>query len=358
MTRPNRPHVRRSPLSLFGAVASLLGAGIGAGLALAPDPPQAPATDLEVARDVSSAFEEVADRVARSVVRIEASVEFRDAERPLGQGSGVVVSDDGLIVTNAHVVRGATSLRVALVDGRTFEARAIGRDDATDLALLRVDAPGVTGLDLRTDRPARVGEWVLAVGNPLGLGHSVTAGIVSGRGRTASIATYEDFIQTDAAINPGNSGGPLVDLDGNVVGINTAVADTRNGSQGIGFAIPARMVADVVDQLVRNGRVTRGYLGVELRESSLPGEGGLAQVRRVVVRSADPGTPARNAGVMPGDVILAVDGEEVRDLRSLMATIAMVEPRTELELKVLRGTKERTITVRAGERPIDIDRPR
>ena len=186
-------------------------------------------------------------------MRIEAFAAAGGMERPLGQGSGVILSEDGLIATNAHVVRRASRVRVSLVDGRAEDARVVGLDVDTDLAVLRIEAEGLV-LPLRADEEARVGEWVLAIGNPLGLDHAVTAGIVSGRGRSASIAAYEDFIQTDAAINPGNSGGPLVDLEGRVIGINTAVANPASGGQGIGFAIPARMVDDVVTELAASGR--------------------------------------------------------------------------------------------------------
>ena len=234
------------------------------------------------------------------------SSDLSERQAPRSVGSGVFIDPDGTLVTNAHVVRGATAVRVRLVDGRNFEASVLGIDNATDLAVLRVQAPEpFKAAKLRADVRAEVGEWVLAIGNPLGLGHAVTAGIVSGRGRAARIATYENFIQTDAAINPGNSGGPLVDLDGNIVGINTAVADTRNGSQGIGFAIPAWMVAEVVEELVENGRVRRGYLGVELREF----EG--AQTKRVVVTRAVRNSPARAAGVRAGDQIVTFDGEKI-----------------------------------------------
>ncbi|MEL6712785.1 MAG: trypsin-like peptidase domain-containing protein [Planctomycetota bacterium] len=327
----------------------MLLAGLGGYLAR----PAAP-TGFGAARSVSNAFEAVAEEIAPAVVRIEASVEFRGEERPLGQGSGVFVRADGTIVTNAHVVRGASSVRAALVDGRTFDAEILGVDSATDLAVLRVDGDGTfRAAALRAEEDARVGEWVLAVGNPLGLGHAVTAGIVSGRGRAAQIATYEDFIQTDAAINPGNSGGPLVDLDGRVVGINTAVADTRRGSQGIGFAIPADMVQSVVDQLLTSGRVQRGYLGVELRE--LEARSASRGERRVVVARAEPGTPARAAGVRAGDVIVTFEGREVENLKELMDRIAQVRPGREIRLGVLRGDATEVLRVEVAERPRALD---
>ena len=199
----------------------------------------------DVAQGVSQAFETVSERIAPSVVRIESGQRTQGGVRPLGEGSGFVLDESGLIVTNAHVVNGADAIRIQLFDGRAVDAELVGKDTESDLALLRVEAEGLVAAPLRSEEPARVGEWVIAVGNPLGLGHSVSAGIVSGRGRTANITTYEDFIQTDAAINPGNSGGPLVDLQGRIVGVNTAVADIRTGGQGIGFAIPADMVAQV-----------------------------------------------------------------------------------------------------------------
>lgn len=336
----------------FGA----LGLGVAVLGAFVAHSSAPPPSDLDVARSVSTAFESVADRIAPSVVRIESSVEFRGAQRPLGQGSGVVIGDDGAIVTNAHVVRGATTVRIALVDGRTFGAEVVGVDPATDLALLQLEVDAdLVSAELRVEPKAQVGEWVLAVGNPLGLGHAVTAGIVSGRGREASIATYEDFIQTDAAINPGNSGGPLVDLDGRVVGINTAVADTRRGSQGIGFAIPAYMVADVVDQLRESGRVRRGYLGVELRE--LERLVGRADRGVVVVAKAEIGAPARSAGVREGDVIVSFEGERVESLKELMEAIAEVPPGREIRLGVQRGESSETIRVEVGERPAELDVP-
>ena len=224
--------------------------------------------EVDVAQGVSRAFEEVSERIAPSVVRIESATRLVGGVRPLGEGSGFVLDEAGLIVTNAHVVNGADAIRVQLIDGRALDAELVGKDIESDLAVLRVEAEGLVAAPLRRDEPARVGEWVIAVGNPLGLGHSVSAGIVSGRGRTANITTYEDFIQTDAAINPGNSGGPLVDLKGRIVGVNTAVADIRMGGQGIGFAIPASMVSEVTAQLARWGEVRRGYVGVNLGNSA------------------------------------------------------------------------------------------
>ena len=306
-----------------------------------------------MAQGVSQAFETVSERIAPSVVRIESGQRTQGGVRPLGEGSGFVLDESGLIVTNAHVVNGADAIRIQLFDGRAVDAELVGKDTESDLALLRVEAEGLVAAPLRSEEPARVGEWVIAVGNPLGLGHSVSAGIVSGRGRTANITTYEDFIQTDAAINPGNSGGPLVDLQGRIVGVNTAVADIRTGGQGIGFAIPADMVAQVTDQLARWGEVRRGYVGVNLREVR---DFELARLdysgaSRVAVRSVVKGGPAEQAGLEPGDVVVRVNNRPVTTVQSLMAVVASFAPGTEVELEVRRDQLARKVSVRLGERP-------
>ena len=218
------PSSVRTGLGLLGTAVGV-GLAVGAGLGVPTSEAEDRLQPREVARSLSESYVDVAARVAPAVVRIEAFAVAGGMERPLGQGSGVILSEDGLVATNAHVVRRASRVRVSLVDGRAEDAQVVGLDVDTDLAVLRIEADGLVSAPLRADEDARVGEWVLAIGNPLGLDHAVTAGIVSGRGRSASIAAYEDFIQTDAAINPGNSGGPLVDLEGRVIGINTAVAN-------------------------------------------------------------------------------------------------------------------------------------
>ena len=356
-------HPSRSSSAIGGPSASVrrfglgaLGTAIGLGLAWGgghfsrPDPDT---KSLDVAREVSNAFEDVAQFVAPAVVRIEAFIGARDTERPLGQGSGVILEETGVIATNAHVVRAATRTEVVLVDGRTFDAKILGIDDATDLAVLEIDADGLTALPLRDrDKPARVGEWVIAVGNPLGLGHAVTAGIVSGRGRAPGIAVYQDFIQTDAAINPGNSGGPLVDLDGNVLGINTAVADTRRGGQGIGFAIPASLIADVVDQLSMRGKVVRGYIGIHpvdlnprLR-SSLGYDGS----SRVAVLDVIKDTPAEVAGLRKNEIIDALNGVPVTNVDKFLIEVARFPPGTEVALDLYGRDGPRKVKVTLGER--------
>lgn len=341
-----------TPSRTRGAIRSRLGiAGALLGLSLAGAAHLA--SDADVAEGVSRAFEDVSERIAPSVVRVEAARVASGQRMPLGQGSGFVLEADGLIVTNAHVVEAADAVRVRLFDGRALDAEVVGRDTESDLALLRVEAEGLVAAPLRADEPARVGEWVIAVGNPLGLGHSVSAGIVSGRGRTANITTYEDFIQTDAAINPGNSGGPLVDLKGRIVGVNTAVADIRMGGQGIGFAIPADMVAEVTSQLARWGEVRRGYVGVNLREvrDSELGRLDYSGPSRVAVRSVVRGGPAEKAGLESGDLVIGVEDRPVTTVQSLMAVVASYAPGTEVELEVRRDRETRKVSIRLGERP-------
>lgn len=345
----------RSTASL-SLVGSAIGFGLAVGSAIVPDPKAPDPDDLGIstAREVSSAFEAASRKIAPAVVRIESFQSGGGGLFPAGQGSGVVIDEDGLIATNAHVVRGASSLKIVLVDGRTFDGKTVGLDNETDLALVEIQAEGLVSAKLRESQPARVGEWVIAVGNPLGLGHSVTAGIVSGRGRNQGITSYDNFIQTDAAINPGNSGGPLVDLDGRVVGINTAVIDARRGGQGIGFAIPATMVSEVVEELAANGRVSRGYLGVNLNEvspSSLVSAGykGQSQVRIAGVR---PDGPAESAGLKAYDIIDRVDGKPVTTLQKLMTTIAHLKPGTEVPVEVVRRGERERIKVRLAERPV------
>lgn len=365
---PARPSASRSSSvsssgSLRGALGvraglGLLGTAMGIGVALAagfraPAPAALPVLTGDVAKSLSESYVDVAARVAPAVVRIESFGEVAGRERSLGQGSGVILTEDGMIATNAHVVRRASRVRVTLVDGRAEDAKVVGLDVDTDLAVVSIEARDLVTAPLRAKEEARVGEWVLAIGNPLGLDHAVTAGIVSGRGRSASIAAYEDFIQTDAAINPGNSGGPLVDLEGRVIGINTAVANPAAGGQGIGFAIPARMVDEVVSQLAASGRVTRGYMGVQLNEitDEYARARGYRGSSRVVIARAEPGTPAARAGVESGEIIDAVDGKPVSSLQRFMASIARLRPGTVVELGLVRGRERRTVELKLTERP-------
>ena len=333
----------------------LLGTAVGVGLAVAPGWAARPGAEAvcsrEVARSLSESYVDVAARVAPAVVRI---VTFAVAGGWNGLLARARASSSPRTGWSPRTPTSSAGVRVrvSLVDGRAGTRRS--RPDVdTDLAVLRIEADGLVSAPLRADEEARVGEWVLAIGNPLGLDHAVTAGIVSGRGRSASIAAYEDFIQTDAAINPGNSGGPLVDLEGRVIGINTAVANPAAGGQGIGFAIPARMVDEVVTQLAASGRVTRGYMGVQLNEVSdeYASARGYRGASRVVVARAEPGTPASAAGVESGEIIDALDGEPVGSLRAFMASIARLRPGTVVELALVRGRERRTVELKLTERP-------
>ncbi len=285
-----------------------------------------------------------------------------DGERPerpqrrqfsMGQGSGFFISEDGYVVTNNHVVDGASKVEVVLGSGDTFEAEVIGTDDKTDLALLKVDAdrafPFVTFNDDDAE-PVRVGDWVMAVGNPFGLGGTVTAGIVSARGREIGAGPYDDFIQIDAPINRGNSGGPTFDLDGEVVGVNTAIYSPSGGSVGIGFAIPAAIAETVIEDLKDDGAVTRGWLGVQIQPITpeIADSLGLAEAAGALVVEPQEGSPADEAGLEAGDAILAVNGEPVEDPRDLARTISTMEPGSVAEITVARDGEERTFAVELG----------
>ena len=359
----SRPHWLAATASL-SVLGTAIGVGLAVGGALVPNsfrdakpaytqPASSDEVGIATAREVSSAFEAASRAIAPAVVRIESFKRGGGGFLPLGQGSGVIIDAEGVIATNAHVVRDSNALKVILVDGRSFDGKIVGLDNETDIALVSIDADELVAAELRTDRPARVGEWVIAVGNPLGLGHSVTAGIVSGRGRSQGITSYDNFIQTDAAINPGNSGGPLVDLDGKVIGINTAVIDARRGGQGIGFAIPTGMVSDVIAELAKNGRVSRGYMGVNLNEFSedFAERVGYAGMSRVRIASVIRPGPAAEAGLKGFDILDRVDGVSVTTQQQLMALIARVAPGTRVPMEVIRKGERERITVRLAERP-------
>jgi serine protease Do len=271
-----------------------------------------------------------------------------------GQGSGVIVDADGIIATNNHVVAGATALEVTLQDGRRLAAEVVGTDPETDLALLRVRAEGLQAAKLGDSKALEPGDWVVAIGNPFGLDHSVTVGVVSATGRSGiGVANYENFIQTDAAINPGNSGGPLVNLDGEVIGINTAIRSSNGGSDGISFAIPSKTLADVLPKLVNAGRVSRGWLGVNLQPltKELAKSFELEETRGALINQVVPGTPADRAGLRSGDIVLEVNGTAVADPRALSEAIAALEPGSTARLGLLRDGEERDLEVELGERP-------
>ena len=339
------------------------------------------------AENLSQSFQHVADRLRPSVVSISSvkryqtiargprqfgpqmrgfPKEFRrffgeDFFRPFedlqipgrefeqrGLGTGVIVSADGYIVTNNHVVGDADELTVTLYNDEEYEATVVGTDEQTDLAVLKIDADGLTPAVLGDSENLRIGEWVLAIGSPFGLKQTVTAGIVSAVGRSdVGITDYEDFIQTDAAINPGNSGGPLVNLRGEVVGINTAIATQSGGYMGVGFAIPSNMVGQIQESLIEHGRVDRGRLGVviqnltdDLAESfGFDGEG-------VLIGDVLNDSPAEEAGLQSGDIITAINGRPVRSMHVMRNVVAATAPGTDLEIEVFRNGSQQTLTAK------------
>jgi serine protease Do len=274
--------------------------------------------------------------------------------RQSGQGSGFFISADGYAVTNNHVVDRADEVEVMTDDGKTYSAKVIGSDPRTDLALIKVDGNNFPYAKLAEKEP-RIGDWVLAVGNPFGLGGTVTAGIVSARGRDIGNGPYDDFLQIDAPVNKGNSGGPTFDTEGNVVGVNTAIFSPSGGSVGIAFAIPASTVNSVVDQLKEKGSVTRGWIGVQIQPVSkdIADSLGLKSTDGALVAEPQAGSPADKAGIKAGDVITAVNGEKIRNARELARRIGAMAPGTSVKLSVLQKGSEKTVTLTLGELPRD-----
>ena len=348
-----------------------------------PGPPAGAAT----LADLSEAFASVAEHVKPSVVFIKSGHTERRPQHPQLQvppgfeqffphlpqgpqgpdfqesaGSGFIVSRDGYILTNDHVVDGSDQVTVRLLDRREFKARVVGTDPGTDLAVLKIDADNLTPAPLGDSEGARVGEWVLAVGNPLGenLTFTVTSGIISAKGRTLALPntsdrSIQDFIQTDAAINPGNSGGPLVSVSGAVIGVNSAIASQTGFYSGYGFAIPINLARRVMDQIIAHGRVQRAALGVTVRNVS-PNDAayvGLPDVRGVVVEDfGSDASPARKAGLEPGDIIVAVDGKPVEYVGQLQQQIAFRHPGESVKVDVARkGGIRKTLEVRLQELP-------
>lgn len=273
--------------------------------------------------------------------------------RPQGVGSGVIVTADGYILTNNHVVEGAEEVKVSLQDGRELDAKVVGTDPKSDVAVIKVDGGELPALAIGDSDRLEVGDVVLAIGNPFGIGQTVTMGIVSATGRATMGLDYEDFIQTDAAINPGNSGGALVDASGRLVGINTAILSRSGGNQGIGFAIPVDLARDVMESLVKDGRVTRGYLGVMIQDinPALAKEFGLSENKGALVGDVTPDGPAAKAGLESGDVVTSFEGKEVRDSRHLKLAVAKIHPGDTASVKVLRDGKMKTIKIKVGELP-------
>ncbi|MCK5934148.1 serine protease Do [Fulvimarina manganoxydans] len=277
----------------------------------------------------------------------------RGNRQAIGQGSGFFISDDGYVVTNNHVVENGSTFTIVMDDGTEYDAKLIGTDERTDLALLKVDAPNTkfTYVEFGDDNAARVGDWVVAVGNPFGLGGSVTAGIISARGRDIGAGPYDDFLQIDAAVNRGNSGGPAFGLDGKVIGVNTAIFSPSGGNVGIAFAIPASVAKDVVASLRQDGTVERGWLGVQIGQvtEDIAEAVGLSEAEGAIVTMPDNETPASKAGIQTGDVITAVDGETVTGPRELARKIANYRPGSTVEITVWRDNASKTVDVTLGD---------
>jgi serine protease Do len=349
---------------------------------------QAPAQEsgLSSLRETGKAFRSVAKEVSPAVVfiQVEKEVEQQGYSNPFGenspfndeffrrffqlpentpnnndqkrfttgQGSGFLISSDGYIMTNNHVVGDADKVTVQLLDGREFDAETIGTDPSTDVALIKIDAnEKLPFLPLGDSDALEVGDWVLAFGNPFGLSHTLTAGIVSAKGRSGiGLTDYENFIQTDAAINPGNSGGPLVNLDGEVIGMNTAIFSRSGGYMGIGFAIPINMAQNVRNQLVEHGSVTRGRLGVLIQDltKELAESFDIDQRNGILVAQVQEDSPAEKAGLKQGDVILKLDGNEINEVSQFRNKIAMTAPETKVELQILRDGKKKKLDVVIG----------
>ena len=280
--------------------------------------------------------------------------QMEQEQRSTGLGSGVIVSSKGYILTNHHVIEAADEIEVATADGKKFKARVVGSDPDTDIAVLQVTTESLPAITFGNDDGLRAGDVVLAIGNPFGVGQTVTMGIVSAVGRShLGINTFENFIQTDAAINPGNSGGALIDSNGNLVGINTAIYSQSGGSMGIGFAIPASSARQVMESIIETGSVTRGWIGVEAQEITpeLAESFKLPVVSGTLIAGVMRGGPADKGGVRPGDVLLQVEGKAVTDPQSMLTLVAALVPGKLAKLKIRRDTKNLDVQVEVGKRP-------
>jgi serine protease Do len=327
-----------------------------------------PSGSAPVAMTQAPAWVEIAKTVKPAVVNVSVKGE-RKAEGPAeefmqrfgkspkrqvrGLGSGFVINADGYVVTNNHVVDGATEIRVKFSDGRELPGKVVGRDDKTDLALVKVEATGLPVIPVGDSSKLEVGEPVMAIGNPFGLEQTVTTGIVSATGRTIGAGPYDDFIQIDAPVNRGNSGGPTFDVDGGVIGVNTAIYSPSGGSVGIAFAIPAETVQSVIGQLKDKGAVSRGWIGVQIQPvtADIADSLGLKATQGALVAEPQSNSPAVKAGIQAGDVITAVNGTPVRDARDLARQIGAMSPGTTVRLTVLQKGQEKTISVTLGELP-------
>jgi serine protease Do len=288
--------------------------------------------------------------------------EFRSFDKPReykksGLGSGVIVNGDGYILTNNHVIKGADEIKVTLSDKREFKGRVIGTDQKTDLAVIKIDSDNLPAIKLGDSDQLKIGETVLAIGTPFGLKQTVTSGIVSATGRAnVGIADYEDFIQTDAAINPGNSGGALVNIKGELVGINTAIFSTTGGYQGIGFAIPSNMAKAVMESLIEKGKVVRGWIGLSIQPLTpdLAAQFALKDEKGVLVGDVIEGGPAEKAGMQRGDVVVEFDGKEVNEVVNFRNMVAGTAPNKEVKVRLIRDGKAKTVDVIISEMPGEV----
>jgi serine protease Do len=353
---------------------------LGLGLQLQPI---GAASGLDTLRETSKAFAEVSKKVIPAVVsvQVEKTIEmtggmgdsfgspfddeffqrfFGQRGRPQapekqmqkGQGSGFIISPDGYILTNNHVVGEADKIMVGLNDGRDLQAKVIGTDPKSDVALIKIDADKLPVIKLGDSDKLEIGEWVIAVGNPFGLSETVTVGVVSAKSRSVGIAEYEDFIQTDAAINPGNSGGPLLNLDGQAIGINSAIFSQSGGYMGIGFAIPINLAKNIEEQLIKTGKVNYGYLGIEMDPQGVTPEKakffGLDKNQGVIVTRVVEDSPAAKGGLKDGDVIIKLNGQEVKNNQSFRMTVSQFEPGAKVELTVVRNNEQKDLTIAVG----------
>jgi len=382
VVKPTHGNMWRIGLAAMVAVLILAGIFLAAGLDLTKD---SSASDPSLSIMAPSSFSELAKAVSPAVVNIRTEKvvkgggpTFRHFQSPFGKddpfhdffekffgdrpqrefkerslGSGFIIDQRGHIVTNNHVIENAEKIKVKLTNGKEYDAEIVGRDPKTDIALVK--AKGLEGfqtIKLGDSDAVKVGEWVVAIGSPFGLEHTVTAGIVSAKGRVIGSGPYDDFIQTDASINPGNSGGPLVNMNGEVVGINTAIVSRSGGNVGIGFAIPANLARGIIEQLQTSGSVTRGWLGVSIQDLTpeLADYYGLKDGKGAIVGEVFEGDPADKAGIKAKDVIIEVDGKKIEDSRDLSRMIAEVPVGKKLTVKVLRDGKERTFRVNIVKR--------
>jgi len=359
-------------LAFVGAIALALGLALSVhGIVLGQQSEQAP---IPSPSDFSRAFINVAKKVGPAVVNIDVREKVRQSAQGFedmpqvpgfrqfqipqqqvpqrGTGSGVIISQDGYILTNNHVAGNADLMKVTLADGREFKARRVGTDPETDLAVIKIDAENLPYAKLGDSDKLEQGEWVVALGSPFGLQKTMTAGIVSATGRALQ-GTYDNYIQTDASINPGNSGGPLVNMSGDVIGINTMIVTRSGGSEGIGFSIPSNMAHKIYAELIRNGKVTRGYLGVNLKPvtPAVARSVGYHGTEGALVDDVTENTPAASAGLQSGDVITEFDGKPVASRQQLVQMVAETAVGKSVPVKYVRDGRVHTTAIKLGERP-------